>query len=1518
MGCSVSIQAAPPNRATVPAQVVKDTQVDGEAQAAVGRAVRQVSSIQTAPTSGTVPTRVNDDMQADGEVQVDGEVQAAVGREMPQVSKGEAFVAANKKLCLGAAKFASKVISATGMPGANIVSGMMDKVVELVDTATDNYESCRRIVKKVWNCDKALGGYLSPAVLKLVQIEKQLAEFQDALKQACDFVQEYGHNSGAVGRTLRANSIKEELDQCCKALDDAIQSLTLATCIGLCSVVGFQALNACANKAAQSRALCDASYLQEWWKIAIGIGMHTVLSGMFMERLVKWYDRNENDLKLYPLSFYDENIMGEELDLPPLSELPDVPGMVGCKAKLPSPVFLKHVVVPLMMMDDNCDGKVSKQELKKRHLLAVESVKLQKLRRPPSQDDDDDDDPLQPPDSLPALLSAIYKVFDRSILTSLSSADVGIVVKALQEKGIIQSYGVSRMLQEYIEGSRVWLYQKLTDWLDTDIGTSRVFMLLADPGMGKSVFSSLVVNKLAVRSGSSAIGHKHPIVSAHHFFKVNEARSQAKAMILCLAHQLAERLPGMDAKLLPVVEQNGAGASFSTKELFHEYILQPLQQLAGEAEERGEDLPSIVLLLDALDEPEARGGANGEGARHQVADLFKKWNPMQLQPSAKENMEDVKLVVEHRMRSLGLVDDLNEQVRELQERSQGEFVWLKFAFDLLSKQTSSATSEEGTEGTHSLSAYEFDAYSLPRGQVGMYEKLLRCVRMSLLADDKAFLWDHLHGRVLPVLLVVREAPTLGELAWLSGVPESDVQEGLELLQLLFPMAQQQQGIAESQAKVGYTGRIFPFHKSVLDFLGSKEEASPDLYVDAETGLQLCAKVCRLRDDQKWGSDSEMSFDNDYVTKHAIYHLARAKDLGGLRERALDLRRWVLLANNKELPDAFMSNASDLLVYSKDLKFGSDDELYHVYRWLSRDCLELVKYPKNVVQSAMEVPASSELHRRAMHICKQVKSVLDIQLPRVFPSINTYDHWPHALQVIQVGSLVNSVAFSPDGKTLASASKGNKVHTWDVATGKHRLTMEGCRENGRTLASAASYDKSMCTWDVETAKNIITIEGHSFTSVAFSPDGRTLASASADRTVHTWDVETGKQMLTIEAHYLVVHSVAFSPDGRTLASAGGDRKVCTWDSETGKKMLTMEGHRHEVVSIAFSPDGKTIASASEDKTVRTWDVETGDNKITMEGHHQEVSSVAFSPDGRTLASTSHDKSVRTWDIGAGNQMLTMEGCTDVVDSVAFSPDGRTLATGEANGKVRTWDRETGKQMLTMEGHSCSVVSVAFSPDDGKTLATASDDTTVRTWDSETGKQMLSMDGHNERVKSVAFSPDGKTLATASDDKTVRTWDSETGKQMLSMAGHNESVNGVAFFPDGRTLATASDDNTVRVWNSGTGKQMLSMAGHNESVNSLAFSPDGKTLATASDDNTESGDMSDMSYMNVAAAFSPDGKTLAAAARGNTVCTWDVETGKKILTLKGHQKYVHAVAFSPDGKTLASSSEDKSVRTWDVEI
>ena len=292
--------------------------------------------------------------------------------------------------------------------------------------------------------------------------------------------------------------------------------------------------------------------------------------------------------------------------------------------------------------------------------------------------------------------------------------------------------------------------------------------------------------------------------------------------------------------------------------------------------------------------------------------------------------------------------------------------------------------------------------------------------------------------------------------------------------------------------------------------------------------------------------------------------------------------------------------------------------------------------------------------------------------------------------------------------------------------------------------------------------LLTLTGHTeeVSSVAFSPDGQTLASGSKDNTVRLWRVSDGALLQTLTGHSRAVWSVAFSPDGQTLAS-GSMYNVRLWQVEDGALLQTLEWQTNIVTSVAFSPDGQTLATGSRSDTVRLWRVSDGTPLLTLTGHTEEVSSVAFSPDGQTLASGSLDHTVRVWRVSDGILLRTLEGHTDGVDSVAFSPDGQSLASGASDDTVRLWRVADGTVLLTLTGHTDSAfypanVEAAFSPN-GQILASGSSDHTVRVWRVSDGALLYTLEGPSDGLESVAFSPDGKTLASSgSRDGTVHLW------------------------------------------------------------------------------------------------------------------------------------------------------------------
>ena len=477
-------------------------------------------------------------------------------------------------------------------------------------------------------------------------------------------------------------------------------------------------------------------------------------------------------------------------------------------------------------------------------------------------------------------------------------------------------------------------------------------------------------------------------------------------------------------------------------------------------------------------------------------------------------------------------------------------------------------------------------------------------------------------------------------------------------------------------------------------------------------------------------------------------------------------------------------------------------------------------------------------------------------------------------------------------------------------------------DGKRLASA-SDDKTVQVWDARSGQETLTLKGHTgeVRGVAFSPDGKRLASASMDKIVKVWDAASGEETLTLQGHTEGVNSVAFSPDGQRLASASFDGTVKVWDATSGQETLTLKGHTNTVRSVAFSPDGKRLASASFDQTVKVWDATSGQETLTLKGHTDMVWSVAFSPDGKRLASASEDQTVKVWDAMSGQEKRTLKGHTGTVVSVAFRADGKRLASASHDQTVKLWDATSGQETLTLKGHTGQVTSVAFRPD-GQRLASASMDETVKVWDVTSGQETLTLKGHT----SVAFSPDGKRLASDSGDGTVKVWDATSGQETLTLKGHTAPVNNVAFSPDGKRLATASRDQTVKVWDATSGQETLMLKGHTGIVSSVAFSPDGKRLASASQDRTVKvwdatsgqetltlkGHISGVTSV----AFRPDGKRLASASWDVTVKVWDATSGQETLTLKGHINGVLSVAFRPDGKRLASASQDRTVKVWDV--
>jgi RNA polymerase sigma factor (sigma-70 family) len=483
----------------------------------------------------------------------------------------------------------------------------------------------------------------------------------------------------------------------------------------------------------------------------------------------------------------------------------------------------------------------------------------------------------------------------------------------------------------------------------------------------------------------------------------------------------------------------------------------------------------------------------------------------------------------------------------------------------------------------------------------------------------------------------------------------------------------------------------------------------------------------------------------------------------------------------------------------------------------------------------------------------------------------------------------SVAWSPDGKALVTASWDGTVRLWEAGTGR-----ELRRFRGHTAGAFCA---------------------------AISPDGKTLLSGGNGRdpaNVRIWDVATGQQRLGFKAHGgSVVYAVAFAPDGKTFATGGigsGAKSLSLWDAATGRELHSFPGEDNSVHAVAFSPDGKVLAAGygslgflgrppglrlpAPGGLVRLWEVSTGKELRALKGLGNGVRSVAFSPDGKRLLSGSDDGTVRVWDAVTGKELLKIDvpvrGRPKMMGDdqggvyAAYSRDGQAIASGDYDGMVYLWGAATGRRLRTLAGHGREVSGLAFSPD-GKTLASASRDNSLRLWDVASGKARHDFVAHDGVVNAVAIAPDGRLAVTAGGDRALRLWELATGRELRVLRGHTDWILTVALAADGKVVS-GSQDKTVRLWDAATGRQLRRWDAPHGHVFASALSPDGKLVAA--------GGMLD-----------------SPGPGGSAVVLWDTATGREVRRLEGGDRGFWRLAFAPDGRLLSALSLDTPY-VWEV--
>ena len=556
-----------------------------------------------------------------------------------------------------------------------------------------------------------------------------------------------------------------------------------------------------------------------------------------------------------------------------------------------------------------------------------------------------------------------------------------------------------------------------------------------------------------------------------------------------------------------------------------------------------------------------------------------------------------------------------------------------------------------------------------------------------------------------------------------------------------------------------------------------------------------------------------------------------------------------------------------------------------------------------------------------------------------------------------GREVYSLAYSPDGKLLASVSDQYDVRIWNAETGAQLHYIKGIASGGVLLFSPDSqtlvcsgYTRSHVNWplrivDPQKGAVIRSIYGHTRTihAAAFSPDGKKLVSGGDDASIRIWDAVTGAPLRMIGKGEDHLYQTAYSPDSKTLiqiASGAGDlyadhiELIRILDSESGALIQTIVGPDQKtnyIIHALYSPNSDEFASRQDDYSIWIFSMRERKALRIIKDQKYGVSTISYSPDGKILASGSYAGPIQLWNPDTGENIRTLHGHTGSVGFIVFSRDGRYIASaGRYTGNVRIWDVETGENIQTLEGHGKYAYAAGFSAD-GKHVVTGSDDDILRIWNVNTGAQEQAIDGSEKSIATFAYSPDRKEISVAHNDGDIKIWSIEKETFVQTLKGHTRYIESLTYSPDGRLLVSGSMDNTARIWDLDTGKTLHTLE-HDGWVDHIDFFPDKDTIATHGTSSVvslwsaETGEFLRTipeTLQDVhALAYSPDGEIIASHSykwrlwMGGTIDIWSADDGKRLRTIRGHTEGVRSIAFSPDGKQVASGGYHGGIRIWDA--